>query len=129
MFKNLRQFDRSLRDFSRRHLPEQTQKAIRKFAFELFRSVVYDTPVDTGRARGNWHLTINQIPGEVFTEPPYKDRVPEAPDRLTPFRLGDIIYLTNNLPYIIRLEHGHSQQAPEGMLERNMERLSDVFGQ
>jgi hypothetical protein len=29
---------------------------------------------------------------------------------------GKVHYITNNLPYAWRLEHGHSKQAPAGMV-------------
>lgn len=30
--------------------------------------------------------------------------------------VGDVVYLTNSLPYAQRLEHGWSKQAPRGMV-------------
>jgi hypothetical protein len=42
----------------------------------------------------------------------------------TPEGAGQVTYLSNDLPYIMALEEGSSKQAPEGMIRRNMDRVS-----
>ena len=39
--------------------PERAHEVTLKIAFELFRSVINTTPVDTGRLRGNWQAGLN----------------------------------------------------------------------
>ena len=79
---------------------DETGRAI---VLELFGSVIKDTPVDTGRARGNWQTSMDSpATGET-------DRKGEGPalaevsQEAESFGAGKIIYLTNNLPYIYRL--------------------------
>jgi hypothetical protein len=91
----------------------------RAIATEVFERVVERTPVDTGRARGNWRIARNEIDDRVdvnefdpdASEPPAK-----AAEALEGLRPGDSVNITNGLPYIWSLEHGHSRQAPEGMI-------------
>ena len=70
-------------------------------AFALFGSIVKRTPVDTGRLRGNWQTSINTSDGS-------------APIIMA--KLGDSIFITNNLPYAQVIESGSSKQAPSGMV-------------
>jgi len=76
-----------------------------------------------GRARGNWHCSIGvPIPNEI-------DRIDATgagpiADVLATVKAGEINYLSNNVPYIRRLEYkGHSSQAPEGMVRIAIERF------
>ena len=75
-------------------------------SLSLFEKIVRRTPVDTGRARGNWMAGINRPSSD---SPGYESVVARA-------RLGDSLFLTNNLPYIGVLENGSSEQAPHGMV-------------
>lgn len=57
------------------------------------------TPVDTGYAKSRWQLTPTEALG--------------APN-----------FITNDAPYIIYLENGHSDQAPNGMVKVAMAKLA-----
>lgn len=90
------------------------QKILRTFrgtALSMFGRVVTRTPVDTGRARGNWQSSINR-PLETIdpSTEGYATTVAQA-------QLGDSIFFINNLPYIKKLEDGSSDQAPAGMVK------------
>ena len=103
---------------------DETGRAI---VLELFGSVIKDTPVDTGRARGNWQTSMDSpATGEI-------DRKGEGPalaevsQQAASFGAGKVIYLTNNLPYIYRLEYlGWSQQSPDGMARKNVARIQSI---
>ena len=71
---------------------EKSLKIFRAIGFDMFGRIVKRTPVDTGRLRNNWQIT------------------PKV-------RLGEKLYITNNLPYAKRIEDGYSQQAPAGMVK------------
>ena len=97
----------------------------RKIALEMFRRVILRTPVDTGRARGNWQTTIGAPAFGTLDETDKSGRAAIA--RATTVCLawkavsGAWIFLANNLPYIQTLEHGRvgnrgSKQAPSGMV-------------
>jgi hypothetical protein len=69
-----------------------------------------------GRARANWFPTINS-PSDDTTE---STSTNESASRITGIQkeiVGNVYYLTNNLPYIRRLEYDNwSKQAPRGMV-------------
>jgi len=102
------------------------EKAKRATALEVLKNVVFLTPVDTGRARANWFVGV----GGPNTE--RKDTNPGAKGNqgfagsfeqgkrkiLTTPAIGQDIYLSNNLPYISKLNEGSSDQQPAGFVER-----------
>lgn len=102
---------------------------IRKIAIDLFGSIVNSTPVDTGRARGSWGIGLNRAnPGPRNRKDKNGSKVQgEIGLALRAFKPGDKITISSNLPYIGRLEDGHSKQAPSGMVKRNVSRFDTVL--
>lgn len=96
---------------------------IRGTLLSFSRRVIRETPVDTGRLRGNWQATLNvPIMTPIDRVEKRQGGVPlaQAKDVTERLQIGNIFWLTNNLPYARRIEEGWSQQAPEGMLRRNV---------
>lgn len=89
------------------------EKSVRRVALKVDSILAITTPVDTGRARANWLPSLN-VPRSDKKEPGQKESVDSV---LSAYKVTDTIYLTNNLPYIERLNEGSSQQAPEGFVE------------
>ena len=92
----------------------KANKAIRKAAIKTWSKIIRMTPVDTGRARGNWFIGLS-VDSDINTS----DNVRGSQyvnDKLPNNVLNDKVYLYNNLPYIGALEFGHSSQAPNGMV-------------
>ena len=80
-----------------------------------------------GRARANWFPAINS-PSDDTTE---STSTNESASRITGIQkeiVGNVYYLTNNLPYIRRLEYDNwSKQAPRGMVRVTLrEALSEL---
>ena len=102
---------------------------IKSTCLELTRMVMERTPVGDptywqspappgyvgGRARNNWMPAINQVDTSTT---PVPDRAASAQRAMSAISdaPGNIYFLTNNLPYIRRLEYGYSKQAPGGMV-------------
>ena len=86
---------------------------IRAATSEVFSNIIQMTPVDTGRARGNWQCTI----GAPFVGEDASGDIMKA-QSVIPRRSGSVVYLTNNVPYIGKLEYipSYSRQAPAGMV-------------
>jgi hypothetical protein len=81
------------------------------------------TPVDTGWARANW---IPQI-GTPVTQPAgsrtnVSDSEKEAGKAavVAKYKLPATVYISNNVPYILKLNEGHSKQAPPGFIQANI---------
>lgn len=100
----------------------------RKIALDLFTRVIRRTPVDTGRARGNWMSSVSTM---VLQETGAIDKsggnaISKAASTVQGAKGGDVIYLTNTLPYILRLEEGSSTQAPNGMVALTVQEYPGV---
>ena len=106
---------------------------IRKSTIELFGSVIKMTPVDTGRAKGNWQCTVGTAASSeidrddgskkdsLSSSKAYEEVVKTVP------RSGNVVWLANNVSYIRSLEYGSSQQAPSGMVRVSLERFGSIF--
>lgn len=92
----------------------------RAAASETLRALIETTPVDTGRAKGNWLVGINAPPTSYLAagqgNPAAGFSVIQAAGR------SDVIYLVNNAPYIGALNRGRSPQAQAGFIEAAVER-------
>lgn len=91
---------------------------VRKTALQLQTSMVAMSPVDTGRFKGNWQPGIGAINADTSAG---EDRtgagvIGRTVSALGAWKPGQMIYLTNSLPYARRLEFGWSKQAPGGMV-------------
>lgn len=106
-------------------LQSSIEEAARGTIIELFRAVIQDTPVDTGRLAGNWQTTASApAAGEVNRG----KGAAEAEATLTVKKPG-VYWLTNNLPYAQRIEFdGHSSvKAPQGMVRINLRRITAIL--
>lgn len=126
----------SLLEFSRRmavragRISGNTTRLVRAVAIAADQAVVSATPVDTGRARSNWVAQIGaQFSGVIDAYAPGaggstgQQNVQAALDQaervINQYTSGfdQAIYITNNLPYIGRLNEGYSAQAPANFVE------------
>lgn len=104
---------------------ERVDKTVKGATVTLATNVITETPVDTGAARGNWQASVGQPKTSIL------DRTGEAAaiadvNANVPDDAGDVVYIANNLPYIRKLEYGHSQQAPRGMVRINAAKWTQI---
>lgn len=125
----------------------------RKVALTAFDSIVIRTPVDTGRARANWTMTIGSSRQSSAANETLFDKSGEmtrarAQAVLADYRCGPPIWISNTLPYIVPLEFGgypdpvqfgswvkgqgyviksdggYSKQSPQGMVRLTVAELN-----
>lgn len=89
-------------------------RAVRALSLIINQVIVNETPVDTGHARANWQVGISEpITSEIDEEDPSGgatiERNASVIRQAPPHK--DII-LSNNVPYIHKLNEGSSSQAP-----------------
>lgn len=134
--RGLASFELDLRQFGNVTVPEASLALQKKLALDLLTKIVLRNPVGNpdlwqtppppgyvgGRSRGNWQLRREVTDNQV-------DRI--DPDGTATISAGTgnmlsitkpfgIIWIFNNVPYIIRLEHGWSSQAPQGMVAQSL---------
>jgi len=121
-------FSKLISDFAK-EVPHLAVQITNKASLDLFTKVVMDTPVDTGRARGNWQLSIGQeATGEMPEDKDGSATISKATGTVTKDRTTAAIFIQNNLPYIKKLEYGHwSKKAPNGMLRKNINLMNSYL--
>ena len=108
-------------------IPDEVVKPARdKIAIQALRGVVLKTPVDTGRARGNWQIGEN--PPEIARlDPAGALAIADGTAGILRAAAFDVITIANNLPYILGLEEGRSRQAPAGMVGLTLAEIETQF--
>lgn len=117
---------------------ENAAKYVRASAIVIDREVVMTTPVDTGRARSNWLVSLGSpksgtrepyAPGDSGNSGPANAalQMQDAAATIGQYRIGQTIFITNNLPYIQRLNDGWSAQAPAGFVEQAVQAGRDYL--
>jgi len=97
-------------------------RTVRKVVMAVDQTVVMATPVDKGRARGNWIAALDAAvtePTETLS-PSGAEAIAQAAGVAAAYD-GDLhaeVHITNNLPYIEPLNDGTSRQAPAGFVQR-----------
>lgn len=113
---------------------QNARAAVIKVAADLNNRVILKTPVDTGRLRSNWQLSIKRPESGQVQGSDRSGSLTSAKNisTLSQYKLGDLIFLVNNLPYARVVEfglfgkppgtanggktkRGYSTQAPQGM--------------
>jgi len=98
---------------------------LRQVALVANQTVIMATPVDTGRARANWQISIDtEITGQVDGTDA-QGAIARNAATIRGYRNGAII-LQNNVPYIGRLNDGWSAQAPAGFVEKALQTAARV---
>lgn len=94
-------------------------------ALELMNRVKEYTPVDTGWLRANWIDRLNSPSGNETPRPSgaqsgeFTAYQPEGLyTAIASAKLGDVIYLVNDVPYAPYIEYGTSRMEARGMLRR-----------
>ncbi len=116
---SIQSFDNDIKKFAKKAGLE-VDKVVRTITLHAWNGVTMKTPVDTGRARGNWNMSEGSIDASVdnktTTTKPFKK-----------FSGKRDVYITNSLSYIGLLEKGSSKQAPKGMVEVTMNEIRSRF--
>lgn len=148
MASNIRTFKRTLEEEWPALIDEQALKLQKSLTFLILGAVVevagqvhhvsgllHMTPVDTGRARANWQVstgspiltTIAETSSAEHGNPPTAGEMAAAVRSLAGAKVGTVIFITNNLPYIVPLNEGHSNQSPPGWVEQAVDNALAAF--
>lgn len=107
-------------------VPGEADKIVRKAALAAAAAVITATPVKTGRARANWLVGLNGPITEPIEDvsPSGGEAISNAAAKISRYTggIGRSIWLSNNLPYIGRLNEGYSAQAPAHYVETAIRR-------
>lgn len=139
----------------------------KKVALQTLSGVVNKTPVDRGHARANWQVSVGSPPDDVVPAPRGENKagttqqgenagrraVKKGQTKILGARDFDVIWIANNLPYVVVLDQGgfeppdpgpskdrrrtrkgrvlvkggYSVQAPNGMVDVTLEEIRSQF--
>lgn len=115
---NIREFEQELKTFVEKEVDQSAVNLQKQMATVALETLVYKTPVKTGHARSQWYVSIGSASDEYDKDETDKSgastvgRGQSVINNLQPY---DDIYFNNSTPYIVKLDNGHSRQAPNGM--------------
>lgn len=104
---------------------KKADKNVRKTILACLQGCISRSPVDTGSFRLNWNIQAKSpdLSTKEYTGEPPKKKEPkpatmsEVNDALTiTYDMGDLVYISNALPYANSIESGHSEQARIGVV-------------
>ncbi len=126
----MKSFELQIKEFENM-TTEKSESLFKKVCFDLSSSIIMDTAVLSGAARGNWQPDINSIQNDVLEieDKSGNATVAKVATQTNNLKLGQYFTLTNNLPYILRLEYGWSKKSPQGMLGINVMRFQNFVNQ
>lgn len=108
----------------------RAENVLKAAILELFARIVERTPVDTGRARGNWQIDLDAKSGAslLATDKSGRETIARAMAKLDKLdKNSRVVLITNNLAYIKALEYGHSRQAPSGMIRISVAEFKGIL--
>jgi hypothetical protein len=91
--------------------------------------IIEKTPVDTGRAKGNWMSAFDAPDTATSETRQAAQSIGGLHLKFTPSSVArnNSIFITNSLPYIKRLENGYSKQAPAGMVRLSIAEFTAIL--
>lgn len=117
---NFDDFAAGLDDFSHREIPDALVDLKNTITLDIFDRLILASPVDKGRFRSGWSTSLDTPSTFMPAEGLGSYQVPDASTALSPIKSGkpfQMIWITNNLPYGVALNEGHSKQAPSGFVD------------
>ncbi|MEX0906247.1 MAG: HK97 gp10 family phage protein [Balneolaceae bacterium] len=118
-------FALQIKDFGDK-VNDRMDVVVKKTMLEIHMGVVMTTPVDTGRARANWNVGLNNVDASVSPPGNLQQVLNRASALISKIKAGDVIYISNNVEYIEALEDGHSKQHPNGMVAVTLRRFNHI---
>jgi|TARA_Y100000310_G_scaffold160698_2_gene160513 hypothetical protein len=121
--RNSSQLNRILRG-----LEEHVEQVVIRVTLNIHGVLVKATPVDVGWARANWipNLRVAWVENLEGVEPKVggaNSKQQQGVASVLSFQLGangPLIYISNNVPYILKLNDGHSRQAPSAFIQKGV---------
>jgi hypothetical protein len=105
---------------------------VRKVILDGLTNLIRQSPVDTGRFKANWSTSVGIINPEITEST--TTNIQERSRGIVRYRLGQTMFLHNNLQYAIPLEYGSSEQAPRGwirntgiVMQRKLDEIKDLI--
>jgi len=94
---------------------KQLEKVIKKTVFDLTSAIIKDTPVDTGRLRANWQVSLDSTINNTLdtTDKGGSATISKARGSIMTNKVPLVYWIQNNLPYANVIEFGLYPKNPK----------------
>ena len=116
----MKSVDEQIKDVLQNKVYNVQANLVRETAMRVLGNLTKTTPVDTGRARANWNMSVGTPDMSTTENTGAPDSDATADEVLSGYQGNKAVYVSNGLPYIIRLNEGHSKQAPANFVEESV---------
>jgi hypothetical protein len=110
---------------------QDAQRRQTRVALAAFQGINEGSPVDQGTFRANWNISFGELNRDFdlkLTDNDWAKNTSVAMmSILTEAKLGTTIYISNSVPYAIRLENGYSPQAKHGVVAPVFRKLQNAI--
>ena len=104
------------------------EEVVKLASLNLYKKIVYKTPVDTGHLQKNWNMSLRYADTTVTDMGNVTDTIQSAEKIISSFKLKDGIWIANNVPYAYDIEYGKSKvKAPQGMVRVSLQEFDTIF--
>lgn len=103
-----------------RNLDALAERRMKRIAFSIQGKLIHANPVDTGWSRANWLISIGTPPPSPVPSKgvPATSGQSAGQARLLTYKINQgTIWIGNGVPYIQKLNEGHSKQAEAGWVQ------------
>lgn len=106
-------------------------KQQKEIVADVIQGVVLQSPVDTGAFRANHRVSVGSV--DQSANESEKDKsgtgtIANGLQNLVTLRPFQTVYISNSLPYALRLENGWSNQAPVGVYKTTFNYIVQKYG-
>lgn len=110
---------------------DKIDDCLQTIVLKLGENVVTLSPVDTGRFKGNWQLSIDTTTSASLLreDPDGYLALADMARTANSFTAGQVAYIQNHVLYGYDLEYGSSKQAPDGMLRITAARFARIVNE
>ncbi|HML75425.1 MAG TPA: hypothetical protein PKB02_13130 [Anaerohalosphaeraceae bacterium] len=129
MQASLKKFNSEIRDFVKNKMPAEVVRVQKSLVLQALRSIVSMTPVDTGRARGNWLVTIGgpAVASIDALDKIGQDTINKGLAQIANLPPYQVVWISNNVDYIEFLEYGTESRPPIGMVATTVNNLRTMM--
>ena len=107
---------------------EKQDRVVRSSFIQLGNEMEFKSPVDKGFFKSAWIGGIGN-PVDFVSIDSGRDAVGSLHAMLGGFKVGQVFYYTNSMPYALKLEYGHSDQAPGGIVRLTARRWNKIVNE
>ena len=114
---------------------EGISRKVGETAFAAFSAIIIASPHDTGHFKQNWQVSLNERKTNELegTDKSGQNTIRKGQPVFANYEISrgesaNKIFISNNVPYALRLNEGHSKKAASGFVQRALRAAIKALG-